>query len=175
MAGRRSLLDVAGGSGAFSITLCQRYPELCATILDFPNVVEVARGFIAEAGLDDRITTVGGNAIESDWPGGRDVVLMSYLLSAVGEGDFDALFDKALQALKPGGLFVVHDFMLDDDRAGPALAAYWFLINAAHHTRSISFTSQTLTDRLAAAGFETLSVEVLIPEITKLVVCRKPA
>ena len=41
--GRTTLLDVAGGSGAFSITLCSHHPELAATIIDFPNVIEVAR------------------------------------------------------------------------------------------------------------------------------------
>jgi hypothetical protein len=86
LSGRRSLLDVAGGSGAFSIALCRRYPELHATILDLPNVVEVANRFIAEAELEDRIATVGGNAIQSEWPPAQDVILMSYLLSAVGEG-----------------------------------------------------------------------------------------
>ena len=86
LSGRRSLLDVAGGSGAFSIALGRRYPELHATILDFPNVVEVANRFIAEAGLEDRIATVGGDAIQSEWPPAQDVILMSYLLSAVGEG-----------------------------------------------------------------------------------------
>ena len=49
--GRRNLLDVAGGSGAFSITLCRRYPDLAATIMDFPAVEPTARRFV------DRSTT----------------------------------------------------------------------------------------------------------------------
>jgi len=38
LTGATRLLDVAGGSGAFSITLCRRFPPLRATILDLPNV-----------------------------------------------------------------------------------------------------------------------------------------
>ena len=38
LGGCRRLLDVGGGSGAFSITLCRRWPGLRATILDFPTV-----------------------------------------------------------------------------------------------------------------------------------------
>ena len=42
LAGAARLLDVAGGSGAFSITLCHRFPDLRATVLDFPTVTPVA-------------------------------------------------------------------------------------------------------------------------------------
>ena len=34
---RRKLLDVGGGSGAYSIALCAANPRLSATILDFPR------------------------------------------------------------------------------------------------------------------------------------------
>ena len=33
----------------------------------------------------------------------------------------------AHRSLRPGGLLVVHDFMLDDDGPGPDPAALWFL------------------------------------------------
>ena len=68
LSGASRLLDVAGGSGAFTITLCARFPELQATILDFPNVVRVARRYVAEAGLADRVEFVSGNALDVGWP-----------------------------------------------------------------------------------------------------------
>lgn len=37
------VLDVAGGSGAFSIMFCQKNPNLRATLVDFPNVLHAAR------------------------------------------------------------------------------------------------------------------------------------
>jgi hypothetical protein len=66
LTGRRKLLDVGGGSGAFSIGLCQLHPELFATVLDFPNVIEVARKSVVEAGLEARIGFVSGNALNTD-------------------------------------------------------------------------------------------------------------
>ena len=66
LAGRRTLLDVAGGTGAFSIALCRTNLELRATILDFPKVAALARNFIAEAGFEARIDTLGGNALTTD-------------------------------------------------------------------------------------------------------------
>jgi hypothetical protein len=80
LSGRRRLLDVAGGTGAFSIRYCRKHPELRATIIDFPSVVSVARRFIAEAGLEDRIELLAGDALQVAWPDRQDAVLMSYLL-----------------------------------------------------------------------------------------------
>jgi len=172
--GSRTLLDVAGGSGAFSITLCRHYPELAATIIDFPNVIEVARRFVADAGLSERIDLTGGNALDTDWPGNQDVVLMSYLLSAVKEDDIPTLLASAYRSLRPGGRLIVHDFMLDDDEQGPALAAQWFLLGLALQPDAGSFSAATLSVLLAEQGFTGVSSQTLIPQITKIVVGSKP-
>ncbi len=173
--GSRTLLDVAGGSGAFSISLCRRYPQLAATIIDFPNVIQVARQFIATAGLSERIQLVGGNALDTSWPDNRDVVLVSYLLSAVKEDDIPTLLASAYRSLRPGGLLIVHDFMLDDDEQGPALAAQWFLLNLAFQPDAGSFSAATLSVLLVEQGFVSVSSQILIPQITKIIVASKPA
>lgn len=175
LSGSGTLLDVAGGSGAFSITLCNRYPELAATIIDFPNVIEVARRYVAEAGLNDRIALIGGNALDGEWPGSQDIVLLSYLLSAVRERDIATLIENGFRSLRPGGRLIIHDFMLDDNEQGPALAAQWFLTILAHQPDAASFSAETLTDLLVGQGFVNASAQVLIPQITKTVICQKPA
>src|SRR5262245_3989927 len=109
---RRRLLDVGGGSGAFTITLCQQWPQLTATIVDSPPTVDVARRCAAEAGLADRITHRPRNALEVDWPPQQDVILMSYLWSAIGRGDVETLIGRTARTLVPGGLVLVHDFMV---------------------------------------------------------------
>jgi predicted O-methyltransferase YrrM len=174
LSGAATLLDVAGGTGAYSITLCRRYPDLRATILDFPSVTTVAAGYIADAGLSDRISLLPGNALETDWPAGQDVVLMSYLLSAVGAADIPALIDRARRALAPGGKIIVHDFMLDEDRSGPPSAAGFFLQYLTLRTDPVSFTAGDVEAWLAGAGFADIASGVMIPEITGYLVARAP-
>lgn len=174
LSGTRHLLDVAGGTGAFAITFCQRNPGLNAAILDFPAVIDVARRYVAEAGMADRIALVTGDAREIDWPGEQDAVLLSYLLSAVDGADVAPLLARAHAALRPGGMLVVHDFMLDEARAGPSSAALFFLSYLAVQPDAVSFTAGELTQIVEAQGFEKIASEVMIPEITAVVTAHKP-
>jgi hypothetical protein len=89
LGGCRRLLDVGGGTGAFSIALCRRYPELTATILDFPTVRPVAERYVREGGLEARISFLPGSAWDVQWPDGQDVVLMSYLSVSSSIGRFE--------------------------------------------------------------------------------------
>ena len=171
--GRRTLLDIGGGSGAFSIMMCRRFADLKCTILDFPSVLKIAERYVDEAGFSQRIALRPGNAISTDWPGGQDVVLFSYLCSAISETDIDVLITKAYGSLGAGGLLVIHDFMLDDDGAGPALAAQWKLFMLMGNPRTISLTPRYLTGMARDAGFTSVTTRELIPEITSLAVCEK--
>ena len=171
--GARAMLDVGGGSGAFSIALCTDNPNLRATILDFPEVVAVARTYRDEAGLGTRIDLLAGDAVHTPWPADQDVVLLSYLLSALGDTEIDVVLVKAHESLTPGGLLIVHDFMLDDSAPGPAFAALWFLQYLAYRSDGISFTADALADRLRDHGFVPTPSEVLIPETTRTILSRK--
>lgn len=163
------MLDVGGGSGAFSIAFCERDPGLRATVLDLPEVVDIAREYRDGASLGERITLHAADAVHDPWPDGQDVVLMSYLLSALGDDEIDVVLAKAQACLRPGGLLIVHDFMLHDDRPGPAPAALWFLQYLAYRADAVSFSAAVLAERLRGHGFIPTSTEVLIPEITKVI------
>jgi predicted O-methyltransferase YrrM len=175
LSSRRALLDVGAGSGAFAITLCRSVSSLHATLIDFPHMLEVARGYVDEAGLADRIRFLPGSALEVVWPEPRDVVLMSYLLSAVPGRDIDSLLDRAWKTLSPGGLLLIHDFMLDEDRMGPPLAAFWFLAYLAWDTENVSFTAGDLMARLRQRGFSDVREQPLVHGITKVVSALRPS
>jgi hypothetical protein len=49
--GVEHLLDVGGGSGCFCMALAARYPQMRFTILELPTVCQVARDYLAEAGM----------------------------------------------------------------------------------------------------------------------------
>ncbi|WP_233192791.1 methyltransferase [Acidimangrovimonas sediminis] len=170
----KSLLDVGGGTGAMTISLCREYPDLHATIIDFPNVAEIGWRFVSEAGLVDRVRYIPGNAVAVAWPGNQDAILMSYLMSGVPGDDVEGLMRKAFEALAPGGKLMVHDFMVEEDRRGPALAALWQLQHMAFTPDARSLSVGWLSAKGREIGFEASGADNLIPAMTKLVVFTKP-
>lgn len=155
------LLDVGGGTGAMTISLCQAYPE-------------IGWRFVSAADLVNRVRYIPGNALESAWPTGQHGVLMSYLLSGVPGGRINDLLEWSWNSLEPGGLLMIHDFMVDADRRGPTLAALWQLQHMAFTPDAQSLSVAWLSDRLSRVGFEIELRDDLIPSMTKLVVGRKP-
>jgi SAM-dependent methyltransferase len=173
LGGARRLLDVGGGSGAFSIVLCERTPGLTSTVLDFPGVGAVASELIRDAGFAERITFVPGDAREMAWPDMQDVVLMSYLLSAVAETSIEQLLHKAFKALRPGGRLLVHDFMLEDGQDGPTLAALWLLNALTIDPDVVGLTPAWLTAAAARVGFRDCEVSPVVPGTTRLLSARR--
>ncbi len=51
---RRSLLDIAGGSGIYACSLCAHFPNLRATVLEKPPVDKITAGAITKRGFSDR-------------------------------------------------------------------------------------------------------------------------
>jgi hypothetical protein len=74
LAGRNRLLDIGGGSGAYTLAFCAANPQLKATILDFPQTVETAKKYTLDAGLADRGRASGSARDVGYWitPGTRD-------------------------------------------------------------------------------------------------------
>ena len=59
--GRRSMLDVGGGPGTYSVLLTERFPGLTAEVLELPGVAAVARELVAAAGASDRVVLRDGD------------------------------------------------------------------------------------------------------------------
>ena len=53
--GASRLLDVAGGSGVYSIRLCQAFPQLSATVFDLPPILRRTRHIIEREGMAARV------------------------------------------------------------------------------------------------------------------------
>ncbi|MCC5989130.1 MAG: methyltransferase domain-containing protein [Pararhodobacter sp.] len=174
LSGAKRLLDVGGGTGAFAITLCEAFPGLSATIVDFPNVAAVGRDYITRAGLHDRISYIEGDAGETDWPEKQDVVLMSYLLSGVPAEAHESLLARAFANLRPGGMLLLHDFVVNSDRSGPRLAALWQLQHTAFTPRARSVDAAWLEKALRGAGFGDVEIGPMIPEMTMLARATRP-
>ncbi|MBT6273657.1 MAG: methyltransferase [Chromatiales bacterium] len=174
LSGAKQLLDIGGGTGAMTIQLCAAYPQLDATIIDFPNVAEIGWRFVSEASLVNRVRYIPGNALTVEWPTGQDAILMSYLFSGVPGESIADLIQRAFDSLNPGGHYMVHDFMVDDYGGGPSLAALWQLQHMAFTPDARSVSHGWLERYMVGVGFRDVTIQELVPGMTTLVYARKP-
>ena len=169
------LLDVGGGTGAMTIRLLEVNPGLMSTIIDFPNVSEIGWRFITEANMVDRVRYIPSNALAVEWPKEQDAILMSYLFSGVPGKEVPRLVNYAFDCLAPGGSFMVHDFMVKDERTGPPMAALWQLQHMAFTPDAHSVTAGWLKNEMTKVGFTNIQDDQTIPGLTHLVHAKKPA
>ncbi|MFF5083733.1 methyltransferase [Actinoplanes sp. NPDC000266] len=176
LAGRRRMLDVGGGSGAYPIELCRTHPDLQATVLDLPHVCEIAAAKAAAAGLGERIATAPGDFLkDGQLPGGYDVVLLSMILHDWDEATNRRLLAKAFAALEPGGLVIVSELLLDADRTGPAAAALMGMNMLVETVGGRNYSDVEYEEWLGGAGFtEVRTVRFDAPGANGAVIGVKP-
>jgi 3-hydroxy-5-methyl-1-naphthoate 3-O-methyltransferase len=152
--GFRNLLDVGGGSGAYDIELCARYPNLSATVYDLPFVTEIAARKVAEAGLNGRIATHPGDFFsDPKFPAGHDVILLSMIMHDWSEADDRAILGKCYEALPANGAVVISELLVNDQKTGPAPAALMSLNMLIETVGGRNYTPAEYRAWLTDAGF----------------------
>ena len=117
--GAKTVLDVGGGTGIYSIALLQRHAHLRAVVFDRAEVLKVAGEMAQAYGVADRIELVAGDMFAGDLPRGCDVVLLSNVLHDWDVPECRALVGRCAAVVPEGGRVVIHDVFLDDDLGGP--------------------------------------------------------
>jgi len=137
----RRMLDLGGGSGAYSIAFVRATTTLHAEILDLPEVIPLTQEHIRNAGLTDRISTRAGDMLTAPLGENFDLILISAICHMFSAEENRSLLHRAARALAPGGLLVVQDFVLNPNKTAPRFAAL-FSLNMLVGTRGGSSYSE---------------------------------
>jgi SAM-dependent methyltransferase len=152
LSSRRSFLDLGGGPGTYAIHFCIKNPAMRATVFDLPTTRPFAEKTIASFGLNDRIAFADGNYHDDEIPGRYDVAWLSHILHAEGPDDCLKIIRRAVSRLQPGGMLVIHEFILNDAMDGPEFPAL-FSLNMLLGTESgRAYSELELRDMLTKAG-----------------------
>lgn len=153
-------LDLGGGSGVFSAIWLGHNPKARGFQLDWANVNRVARDFVGGHGVGDRFETIDGDLHALDYGEAKyDYALLSHIAHQEAPEGNRAICRKVRRALKPGGTFVINDFILEDDRSGHPFAQL-FHSNMLLNTRGgASWRRADYRDWLAGAGFGSVTFE----------------
>lgn len=152
---RKRLFDVGGGPGTYSILACKKYPHLEAVVFDLPDTIAIAREAIARENMQDRISVIEGDWNTNGFGCDNDVILFSNILHG-GEKETAMKLKKAYDSLIAGGLLVIQEFLLNENKTGPLIPALFNVMVGAFSTDEIKRLTKD-------AGF----VNVEIPAVSK--------
>ncbi len=119
-----SLLDVAGGTGTYSLALAKACPTCSVTLMDLEGPCNRARSHARSEGLSN-FKAHAADMFRDPWPGGYEAVLLANVLHDWDRLSRRTLLERARGALRPQGRVFVCEVLLDDDRCGPKAAAAW--------------------------------------------------
>jgi len=170
----RRLLDVGGGSGAYSIAFAREYPQLEAEILDRPQVLPLALGYIREAGLEGRIRVRAGDLRADQFGTGYDLVLVFAICHMLSPEENRDLFRRIFSALAPGGRVAVQDFILNADKTAPREGALFSLNMLVGTEAGASYSELEYRAWLEQAGFREIRMVSLEKAPSSLMLAVRP-
>ncbi len=151
-AGIRRLLDVGGGSGAYSVSFALRHPALQCTILELPAMTAITDEYLAATPTGGHVRSHAADMFNDAWPTGHDAVFFNDVFHDWPQAQCQALARKAFDALPSGGQVLLHEMLLDEGLDGPLpAAAYSMMMLVATPGRQLSGTEALAL--LCDAGF----------------------
>lgn len=148
--GYRRLLDLGGSHGLHAIRFCRQYPALEALIVDLPSALSNTGATIAREQLTERIRLCPGDLQTQDWGKGHDLVFYLSVAHNHSAEDNRRIVARIGEALNPGGLLVIHEYLNETPQAAlEAAFRLTLLVETGTQTHAYSDYCQWLE----AAGF----------------------
>jgi ubiquinone/menaquinone biosynthesis C-methylase UbiE len=147
------VLDIAAGHGMYGITVAKRNLKAQVVAVDWPAVLEVAKENAAKLGVAERHTTRPGSAFEVEFGNGYDFVLLTNIFHHFDVPTCERLMRRVHTALKPGGKAITLEFVPNEDRISPPIAAAFSLVMLAGTDAGDAYTFAQYEKMFANAGF----------------------
>ncbi|HQY02901.1 MAG: SAM-dependent methyltransferase [Flavobacteriales bacterium] len=173
----RTIFDIGGNTGKFSIQCCSFDPEVRLKIVDLPGQLEMARVNAKENGFEDRISTHPIDWLSEDpqIPKGADLIWMSQFLDCFSEeeivkilkvcaGSMDDLTEVAIvETFTDRQTFKASQFILE-------ATSLYFTVLANGNSKM--YPSGVFKRLIEQAGLE-VKEDIRLGEYHTMLVCRK--
>ena len=169
----KKLLDIGGGSGAYTIAFLQKSPQMQAILFDLEPVISIAREMTGQAKLNDRVRLVAGNYNKDELPGGCDLALLSAIIHQNSPEENRTLYRKIYRALNKGGTLLIRDHVMDESRTQPPRGALFALNMLVSTPAGDTYTFEEIRKDLEMAGFDDVNMVLRGKRMDCLVEARK--
>lgn len=173
----RTIFDVGGNTGKFSITCCGYEPDVKLKIIDLPGQLEMAQRNVAEYGFQNRIS-----AYAIDWlsespeiPTGADLIWMSQFLDCFSEEEILKILNVCVRSMDSSTELVIVETFTDRQ----AFKASQFILEATSlyftvlaNGNSKMYASSVFFKLIEKAGL-IVSEDLQLGEYHTMLVCKK--
>jgi 2-polyprenyl-3-methyl-5-hydroxy-6-metoxy-1,4-benzoquinol methylase len=167
------VLDIAAGHGLFGIAIARQNPNATIVAVDWSRVLEVAQEHAASAGVSQRFQPLPGSAFDVEFGDGYDVALLTNFLHHFDPATCETLLRKVSAALKPGGRAVTFEFVPNEDRVSPPIAAAFSMMMLGTTEAGDAYTFSELDRMFRNAGFAHSELHPLPPSPGQVLISQK--
>ncbi len=151
-----NIVDVGGGSGGSVIAICEKYPNLRATVAELPSIVPFSEQFIREADMEDRINVIGIDIVKDTLQERYDIALLRNFIQVLGPKAAANSLTHVGQAMQSGGEIYIVGYVLNDDHRSPPETAAYNLVFINLYDDGEAYTESEYTIWLETAGFKAI-------------------
>lgn len=169
----KHLLDLGAGPGTYTIAFLQAHPGMKATVFDRPEVLPIAREEAEFCEVGHRVKFMAGDLTVNDLGSGYDLVLVSNVIHSFSSEKNRKLVRKCFHAMEPGGLLIIKDFLVDNDRSGPPFSLMFALHMLVGTGEGDTYSFAEVEQWTRDAGFEEGRSIDLTPQ-SRLWLAKKP-
>ena len=163
----RDILDIAAGSGAWSLAFAEAVPEARVATVDFPEMTPITREFAEKLGVAARYRYLEGDLRRVDFgKNSYDLVILGHIIHSEGENRGRELLAKSYAALRPGGSLLIAEYVPNDPRTGPPMPLLFGLNMLLQTEEGAVFTMREYRRWLNAAGFRSVKQVPVQPPTT---------
>ncbi len=165
-------LDISAGHGLFGLTVARANPLAHVYAADWANVLEVAKENAAKFGVSERFHTIPGSAFDTDFGSDYDLVLLPNFLHHFDIPTCTSLLKKCHRAMKKGAVLAISEFVPNEDRISPPMAAAFSIQMLGGTDAGDAYTFKELNKMASDAGFHDVTSQPLDPTPQTLVLAK---
>ncbi|EAQ81826.1 methyltransferase [Blastopirellula marina] len=145
------IADVGGGNGSKLIALLTKHPQVRGMLVDLPHVVERAAPNFVAAGVNERMTLIGGDFFV-EVPSGADAYMMRHIIHDWDDEKSTLILKNCRAAMQPGQKLLLVEYVIpsgDEPFFGKLLDLTMMLIPGGKER-----TEAEYRDLVAGCGFQ---------------------
>lgn len=163
------LLDVGGASGTYTEAFLELFPRAEATIFDLPVGIAQAKKRFADHPFGPRVRLAQGDFTVDPLPPGADFAWVSAIIHQFDREETRLLYGKVHDALNPGGVIAVRDYVMDEQGLRPLDGALFGINMFVNTKKGRVYSLPEIREDLESAGFAQVKLAVDAPTMGAVV------